>query len=346
MGRVFNRDDAFSLNVVDPSLKESDPIQFFIEADGSLFCITGKSMFEILPADKIDPKNTEPETRHGYQKVFSVGTESAYVARTIIQAKSLLDSTVLRAGLDKKDIINHVWNCTKLLVACEASYYYIFSQTTELVAQCDEIIETGKRTKCIPSLPQVTDLDQHITSFLGNAKRFLEKTHELLCLFYDTPNAEANFQSYRAWMLANASESKEVNDLLEQDKEWIRHIAWCRNALDINHSKTHFKLEIQNFKLHPGNKFSSPSWRYDFAEKGGVTQEEFTDIIHDMDVHMSNMLMFFEELFLFCIKDNWDTRFNFGLFKKTQADIDPKCPTLYIISFNPGGIFLQQPESS
>jgi hypothetical protein len=214
-----------------------------------------------------------------------------------------------------------------------------------VIKECDEIIDRGKRGNHIPPLPQVADLYQHVTAFLGNAKRFLEKTHEQLCTFYGAPNAEANFHMYREWMLAKAHDKNDVNELLEQDQEWIKKIAWCRNALDINHSRKHFKLEIENIKIHPGNKFSTPTWRYDFsAKKGGGIQEEFTDIIHDMDVHMLNMLTFFEELFLICIKDNWDIRFNFGLFKRKSEDIDPKCPTLYFVSFNSSSLRL--PDNS
>ncbi len=345
MKNSFNRADAFSLNIVDSDSEEVDPIQFLMTADNSLLAFSGKSTFEVLPAEKIDPENTEPETRHSYQKIFQVGAENPLVARTIIQADSLLDSVLLRAKLEKQQILDHVWGCTKLLLACEASYNYIFSETTRLLPICDEIIEKGKRSRQISSLPQVNDLYQHVTSFLGNAKRFLEKTYELLSVFYGAPNTEANFQAYRIWMLSNAPERKEINDLIEQDKAWVRHVAWCRNALDINHSKQHFRLEIQNFKLHPGNKFSTPSWRYDFTEKGGGTQEQFTDIIHDMDVYMSNMLTFFEELLLFCLKDNWDNKFNFALFKKRPEDMDPKCPSLYFISFSSDSIFLQQSDN-
>ena len=346
MKRSFNRDDAFSLEIVDPASKEKDPLQFFIEAGGSLFAFSGKSTFELLTADTIDPRNTEPETRHSYQKIFAVGVENSFVARTIIQAKLLLDSLVLRTGLDKEQILDHVWDCTKLLIACEASYYYIFTETTRLITECDEVIERGKRGNHIPPLPQVNDLYQHGSSFLGNAKRFLEKSHELLCIFYGAPNAGANFRTYREWMLSNANDKNEINDLLEQDKDWIRLISWCRNALDINHSKNDFKLEIENFKMHPGNKFSPPCWRYDFTGEKGDIQEGYSDIIHDMNVHMSNMLTFFEELFLLCLKDNWNISFNFGLFKKNAEDIDPKCPTLYFASINSDSVIIGKPENS
>jgi hypothetical protein len=41
-------------------------------------------------------------------------------------------------------------------------------------------------------------------------------------------------------------------------------------------------LQIENFKLNPGNKFSTPGWRFDFsAKKEGATQKDYSDISSD-----------------------------------------------------------------
>lgn len=330
----FNRNDAFSINMADPNSDEKDPIQDLIELQGRLFAFSGKSIFELLPAETIDPSNQEPDTRHSYQKVYSIGAENSFVARTIIQAKEILDTLILRDELDKQIIIDHVWDCSKLLFLCEISHHSIYSQTMKLMHKCDAIVSQGKRGSHISSLPQVKNLAQHVVTFLGDAKRFLEKSHELLCIFYGAPKRGANFEKYRNWMASNESSKAEVVDLLEQDKDWIRLIAWSRNALDINHSKPQFKIEIENFKIQAGNKFSIPRWKYDFSGKEGEVQNDFSDIIKDMDIHLSNMLTFFEELFVLCVRDNWDHRMNFEISKRKEENVDKKCPTLYFVSCN------------
>jgi hypothetical protein len=39
---------------------------------------------------------------------------------------------------------------------------------------------------------------------------------------------------------------------------------------------------LENFKLNPGNKCSTPGWRFDFsAEKEGATQKDYSDISSD-----------------------------------------------------------------
>ncbi len=328
----FNRKNAFSVNIADPNSDEVISIQDLIVLQGKLFAFSGKSIFELLPAETIDPGNQEPDTRHSYQKAYSIGTENSFVARTIIQANEILNSLILRDELDKQIIIDHVWDCSKLLFLCEDSLHSIYSQAMNLMHECDSIVNQGKRGSHISSLPQVNGLTQHVVTFLGNAKRFLEKSHELLCVFYGAPKSNANFEKYRSWMAANESSKTEVRDLLELDKDWIRLIAWSRNALDINHSKPQFKVEIENFKIQAGNKFSGPRWKYDFSGKEGEVQDDFSDIIKDMDIHLSNMLAFFEELFVLCVRDNWVHRMDFEIFKRKEENVDKKCPTLYFVS--------------
>jgi hypothetical protein len=53
-------------------------------------------------------------------------------------------------------------------------------------------IEESKKRTHIPTLPQVEGLENNVAIFLSSAKRFLEKTHEFLCLFYDAPNSSSN----------------------------------------------------------------------------------------------------------------------------------------------------------
>ena len=329
----FDRNSAFSINLFDPNSDEKDATHSMITLDGRLYCFSEKSIKEILPAESIDPENEYPETRHNFQGIYNIGAKNSFVARTIIQSNEILNSLILRQGLDKQKILDHIWICSKLLFNCQESYYKIFQQTTKLRHECNSLIIEYRKKSFIPQLPQVENLEQHVVSFLGYAKRFLEATHKLFCIFFDSPNFTSNFKAYRDWIAKNESKCEELIRVLDQDKVWIKLIAWYRNALDANHSKPNFKVTIENFKLHKGNKFSNPSWRYDFREKTkGSLQEGASDIITDMDIHLTNMLTFFEKIFLLCVKDNWDNRFKFKLFKHPEDKINKKCPSLYFVS--------------
>lgn len=333
--KKFNRNKAFSMEIANPNSEKADPINQAIELCGDLVTFHENSISEIIPASKIDPDNKEPDTRHSYQHRYQIGSNNPYIARTILQAKSILDSVKLRKGLEKTNIIDHIWECTKHLISCEEAYYGIYNETMKKMHECDRIITEAKNSSHIPSLPQVEDLEQRGVVFLGNGKRFLEKVHNLLSVFYHSPNLESNFQAYREWAMKHLSTKKCLIGLLEENKDWIKMLAWYRNALDINHLEPDFKVKINNFKLHPGNKFSNPSWQYDFSrEKDGTAQDNPSDIITDMDTFLKNMLTFFEALYLTCIKDNWDTNFNFEIYRHKEENIRKECPVLFFVGLN------------
>ena len=72
------------------------------------------------------------------------------------------------------------------------------------------------------------------------------------------------------------------------------------------------------------------------SKNGGKLQETASDIINDINIHLTNLLTFFEEIFLLCIKDNWDNSFKFELFRYPEEKINQKCPSLYFVSLTMG----------
>ncbi len=328
----FNRNAAFSINLVNPESDEIDAIYRMLNLKGHLVSFLENGIAEILPASIIDPDNKEPDTRHSYQFKCSIGSRNPVVARTILQAKDVLNSVSFNSGLNKQVILDHVWDCAQFLINCQKSYYDIYSDTTKLMFECDKIIKRWKTASCVPSLPQVKNLEQRVGTFLGNGKRFLEKSHELLHIFYGCTCYNSDFPAYRSWMAKNKPSKTEITIFLEQNKDWIQLLAWYRNAHDINHFQPNFNLTIENFKSRAGNKFTNPCWRYDFSGKKGAVQDEPSDLIIDMNGFVTDMLTFFEELFLLCVKDNWDVRFNYEIYRHKEENINAKCPTLYFIS--------------
>jgi len=325
----FDRDGAFSIEL---GADRDDAVQQMIALNESLYVFSTKKIFRIHTADDIDPDRTAPNTRHSYQEIYPIGCSNSFVARSIIQAKQILDGVILAPGLSKSNVLDAIWEAAELLLRCENAYFQIYNETISLLATCDELIEEAKSKPSIPSLPQVAELEERVGSFLGSAKRCLEKTHALLGTFYDCPDHGPNFQAYRKWMAANRSSSEAVLTLLDGDRDWIRFIAEARNALSVNHARQNFILEVQNFKLQPGNKFSGPSWRHDLSDRGGPVQEYWSDIIKDMDTHMHNMLTFLEEVYILCILDRCDRRlpFEFAVYRKPEDDISEECPVLYV----------------
>ena len=334
MPRTFNRESAFSVKLGND---QENAIQEMLTLNEHLYLFSTKKIFQVRTADDIDPARLSPETRHSYQELYPVGCSNSFVARTIIQAKQIVDGVVLRSGVGKSEFLEAVWVATQLLLQCENAHFRIYSDVMALLPQVDDVVERAKTGTSIPSLPQVADLEERVGSFLGGAKRFLEKAHIVLSIFYDCPSSGANFQAYREWMLANRSDGERVVALLAGDQEWIRFIAEARNALPVNHSRRHFIMEVRNFTLEADNKFSAPSWRYDLSDRGGPVQENWSDIVKDMNTHLHNMLTFFEELYISCVLGNLNERlpFEFGVYRLPDDEIREVCPVLYVARASP-----------
>lgn len=327
----YDRNNAIKFTIDEDAESGNDSIQCLINIDSKLYAFMENGIFLIQTAEAIDPKNEFPETRHNYQKVAAIGTKNSFIARSIIQSKQILDSSIFEPKLDTDKILKKIWNCTELLINCESIHFKLYQDVLTMMPLCDKIVEEGKKSTVIKTLPQINDLSSNVGVFLGNAKRFLELTHELLSIFFGCPSYEAKFQSYRDWFLKNKPESKNIINLLEADNKWIRLIAFMRNAHDINHSSNDNFVKITNFKIKPGNKFTTPSWNYNFSGKKGPIQEEDTDIVSDMDVFMHNMITFFEDIFNASVEESFDKKWKLKIFKKNNDDISVNCPTVYIV---------------
>lgn len=328
----FNRDSAFSANVKDPdNPEEIDPIVEMITLGDDLLMVKTRGIYRAITADTIDPERKYLDTRHTYEKIYSVGASNSFVARMLLQFKPIINLSFQKAER-KQLLLNHVWKSNKILLDCESTYYQIHSQVMALMEKCDQTIEANKSRQVIPALPKVNDLEKYVNMFFNSGKQFLIAAYETLHIFYGMPFADRNkahFGDHREWIKEKFGPTIPIYLVLEQDEPWVRIIAELRNAFE--HPGNGQKVEIRNFSLEPNNKFSAPTWRYDLSKKGLGIQADYTDLIHDFNVHLSNLLTFFEELLVLCIQaELQDTMFE--IFKKRNEDIRLECPIVYEIN--------------
>lgn len=311
---------------------DNSPIVQMLTIGDELIIFKETSIHKGLTADTIDPEKSDMSTRHSHELLYSVGASNSFVARMILQFRDMIGLAVPDVSR-VNELIQHVWEANKLLLECEKAYYHIYKHTIDLMPTCDEIIEANKNKPAIPAMPKVPDLRTHVSDFLINGKKFLVTAHRLLHLFYQMPmngKNEAHFDKHCTWIKENLGEEHPIYKTLAADKCWVRLISECSNA--VRHEELGLKLEVENFALKAGNKFSSPAWRFDLTKKGLEHQKHYTDLIHDLDVRIYNMLTFFEEILVLCLKDELKDHKLLTIFRKKKEQINPKCPVLYEIN--------------
>ena len=330
----MDRNLAFSMKIQDSdNLDDKSAIVVMITIDSKSIIFKSSSIYQMLTADTIDPQKQHPETRHSYEKLYSIGANNSCVARMIIQFKEILGLTIQDIILREK-LLSHVWKANRLLLECESSHYSIYNDVMKLMPKCDEIIEAHKTGQIIPALPKVEDLKKHVEHFLNNGKLFLITAYEILHIMYQMPfkdHEESYFDKHREWIKNNFGANGPIFLLLDQDKDWVNLVSNIRNA--IQHPDEGYKVEIENITIKPGNKFSSPGWRYDLTKKGLGKQIEFTDLIYDLNVYLNNFLTFFEGLLILCVKKQLDNQHSFlDVYRIKEEDIRPECPIAYIVN--------------
>ena len=329
---MFDRDSAFSMEIRDPGDPEDkSPIVEMFTIRDELLLFKGTSIHRVLTADTIDPEKSDLSTRHSSEILYSVGAANSFVARMILQFRDMIGLAISQTAREN-EIIQHVWEANKLLLECEKAYYHIYKHTMELMSKCDEIVEANKNKSAIPTMPKVPDLETHVSDFLINGKKFLVAAYRLLELFYQMPmdgKNEAHFDKHRVWIEAKFGKEHPICKTLESDEPWVRLIAECSNA--VRHEGTGLKLEVENFALKPGNKVAPPGWRYDLTKKKLGRQDDYTDLIFDLDVRIYNMLTFFEEVLLICLQGELkDTALM--IFRIPNEKLNPKCPIAYEVN--------------
>lgn len=328
------RDDAFSMKINDPdSVDDSGIIAIENVNDTLLLIFKENSIYKLLTADSTDPQNTQPETGHTYEKIATFGSTSPYVARVFIQFKRIIDQVFPTAPIKPK-LLEQIWSLNEQLLLCAQLESAIRGQLDYVMQTCDLLIEQNKFNRAIPPLAKVKNLESDAKSFLLNGKQFLIDCFKLISLFTDLPlgaRDEAHFDKHIKWLKQNRPDLNDLSLTLDNDIHWIRRLSECRNAIE--HPGPGQSLTIENTKLHPGNKFSLPTWSYDLKNKINV-QESSIPIHEELDTYLNNMLYLLEDILLLCISENLPNNGIFSIYVHADEDIKASCPIKYYASLS------------
>jgi hypothetical protein len=331
----MNRNDAVSMDIKDPNiLNDETTIVMMKEIDDKLFSFKTESVYEVQPAEGIDPENKHPDTSHTYKKVLDIGTKSPYLARVILQFEPIIKSAIVDENIQNR-LIKHIWEMNKELVTCCKIFESLKEEVNILAPKCNDIVQQSKERATTPALPQVIDLENRVNTFFTSGKKFLIETFKIFVILFNmtvAKNKEASFKSHSRWIGNHFGTTHNLAQIIEQDITWIRLLSESRNALE--HPSQKNRVEIKNFTLIPGNKFIFPAWSYNLSDKK-LGEVNNLNLVNDLDVFLDNMLCFFEEIMLQSIQQKLNENNNTLLYleKLKEEKIDATCPIQYGITY-------------
>ncbi|KEZ65533.1 hypothetical protein C5I_0135895 [Pseudomonas syringae pv. syringae FF5] len=332
---MYKRDEAFSMAIHDPDLIDTSKLITMENINDKLLLVFKEtSTYKLITADSTDPERTQLNTAHTYEKVAVFGASSPYVARLFLQFKRIID-LAFSEGSIKPKLLEQIWSLNEQLLVCAQLDFNIREQLDDVAARCDLLIEQTKSSGAIPPIPKVNNLDNDAKTFLSVGKQFLIDCFRLIGLFTGLPinsRNDAHFDNHLKWLQQNCSSNDQLLTTLANDLPWIRRLAECRNAVE--HAAPGQTITIENTRLHPGNKFSLPTWSYDLSNKLNLKESDIP-IHQELDAYLNNMLYGLEDILISCISESLREQDMYAIYQHADADIDPKCPIKYYAGLTP-----------
>lgn len=319
-----SRNSTIHMEIIDPEAPDAkEPITDLISLGDQFLIIKANGVYQAHFPEEIDKENIAPDTKPTYTKLYSIGSTNPYLALGFLQFKGLVAFSV-----HKDQIFHHLWDTTRYLLSCEENLYYIYSETIQRGSQGDKIITENRHNPAIPLLPTIPFLEEHVAQFLIDAKHCLIYIFKIFHILLQTPDTESNFESYYKWFEDRKEKYNEIYLTLQQDRPWIKEVSNLRNAIE--HPNEGQNVEIHNIKLLPGNKLCIPGWRYDLSRKGCRKQDDFSDIVTDMNTILHNLLSFQEDITALCLNQELiNTKSWLRIGKKSEGPAN--CKTKFFL---------------
>ena len=279
--------------------------------------------FHIYPPESLDPDETDPNMDWMSKPFADVGSANRIVARVFIQSSDAITNTPLKPGINKDNILRCMHRCKEYLLVCEAKRSIVCSETERICELCKKG-ELNREPRHFADFPQIDNLKEHCSSFLGNAKLTIQTLAELINVFYETKFDGPRFDKVVKWAKKELKHNEAFTQYLDNKQPGLKLIVAMRNAQE--HPKPAQKLIIENFTLKPGNKISHPLWH--------ITGEEPDPIHSSMESVVNFLLAFAESVLLHCVMDNISGSFPYGVRALDDKSLDPKCPVKYIVQPN------------
>ena len=322
----MNRNSAIHLEIIDPDAPDAkEPITDVYSLADRFLIFKPNGVYQGHLPEEIDKENSAPETKPTYTKIYSVGSNNPYLARGFLQFIQLTDFSS-----NKEQVLDHLWETTRYLLNCEDALYYIYKETLQRLPECDKKIEESKNKGFIPLFPTVPALDEYIARFFLNAKHCLINIFKIFHIVLQVSDYGSKFDKYLAWFQQRKEQYPEIYAMLKDDLPWINDVRALRNAIE--HPGDGQSVEIRNITLLPGNKFSTPGWRYDLSRSKGRKQDFFSDVIMDINTILNNVLSFQEAVAILCLNQALkDEKKPVRIYKREEATESSR--DAFIISF-------------
>ena len=244
------RDGAISLEVKTPD--DDSAISIMITFGDRLLVVKEKGIYEIKPADKIDPDRKNIQVPNTAQRVLPYGSNEPWVGAVLLTGNELLKKEILNEQVDIKGAMSLVLEVTQNIAgAKELMNVFRGTQDAELKKYSMEI----KKDHSV-ILPSISGLANKCKEFFQKSDHALDGLFKIVKIFYP----EMNKGGWDSLKNKVDNESTKIDNFSEVLGDILPFLHLVRNARNcVEHPRIEQKIITTDFSISPDNQLLPPS---------------------------------------------------------------------------------------
>ena len=262
-------------------------------------------------------------------KISTQGTSNPIIARLYFQIVDLFKLVKLpKEG--QKEIHEKLHELCQELLACYDTYQKLvdeFNKEIEKIKPFDPLARMYHN-------PYMEHLKPLSENFLRQTKKYLVILGKFLELFY--PDLDTSKKTFWAMGKNNIFDNflylkrPDLKNVFEGDSIWLNELISKRNSVE-HPGGYSGNLQIVNFQTMQMQKIFPPVW---YRTKDKETLCVATDIIQDIEMWLTNLLTFSEDIIIhFCIENNFCIK-QCVLYEIPEGKRNKNCPVRFKVTIS------------
>lgn len=314
------RDSAFSANL---GIEAGDKIVEMISRRDGLHAISLEKIIRLNMPDDLDPDMEHPDAPTTQTLIFSKGSRSPIVARTILQAKDF--SQFLKSKEKQEKITDVAWEVMSSLLAMDRMVRVLRNSIEAKKAEISDNFSNYVVGSSPPPIPIVEELEIDFRSAVLVANHTLNSISELFQAFFEIEFKRGAFDRISRWSNQSFGTGDILTQMLEKDHRWINLWGEVRNAFE--HPRDDYYVKVNNFRLLPSRQIQLPTWQLKHSQLLDVFRPQM--LIETLEILQANILGLFENLLVVLADKTVRLPTPIALIDKEEKDRNPECPKRY-----------------
>lgn len=240
---------------IDVGTAEEGGIEKLISFNNRLIIVKTNAVYEVVTADSVDPeRKTATIPRMIQKKITSMGTESDFVAKSLLTA-----SLLFRKGSFSEPVIDNVLS---LVFEMLPEFDQLNQNINEYSALEQELIESHSdsgQSEAAFSIPSIADIETRARTIFQKVDQICQILIKLIRLFYpkDKRLKLTPYEQLHHFLISKYGEDDGRTKFLAQNLEFFCHVRTIRNGLDHRLPS----VVVEDFLMVEDGEVSLPSIR-------------------------------------------------------------------------------------